>query len=114
MTGVCSLCATAASVHAHHVTGRSIRGGAYLDASLTLKVCSACHTGAGGVHPLLRTVGVEWPAPGVHPLAHRLRRVALHAELLADADRPFILAPVSSRALAALLREAAAVIGGAR
>jgi len=111
VTGACSLCGARGAVHGHHLTGRAGRGGPYVDADLVLTLCPRCHTGAGGVHQVLRTVGLEWP--GVGPLvAHRLRRVAATAELVADTDRPFVLTSGSTRALAALLRETADTIGG--
>ena len=109
----CSLCGAVGPVHAHHITGRAAPRGPYLDAAITLAVCPQCHNAAGGLHPVLRTVGVEFPAPGVDVLAHRLRRTAIHAELVAEVGRPLVLAPKSARGLAALLREAAVAVDAA-
>ena len=106
----CSLCGAVGPVHAHHITGRAAPRGPYLDAAITLAVCPQCHNAAGGLHPVLRTVGVEFPAPGVDVLAHRLRRTAIHAELVAEIGRPLVLAPKSARGLAALLRQAAVAV----
>lgn len=107
MTGVCALCAASGPVAAHHLAGRCEPGGRYYDPALVIQVCPACHTGAGGLHPTLRTVRLDFPPVGAHPVAHRLRRVALHAVVMADAGRPFALGPKSARGLAVLLREAA-------
>ena len=107
MNGACSLCGAVGPVDAHHVTGRPRPGGGYLDGGLTIPLCAACHLGAGGIHQMLRTVGVEFVPPSEDPLAHRMRRAAVHAELIAAAERPLVVAPKSARAFAGLLREAA-------
>ncbi len=107
------MCGRLGPIHAHHATGRPRPGAGYLDGALTIPLCPGCHVGAGGTHAVLRTVRLEWPAPGADFTAHRLRRVALHAVVAADAGRPLAFAPPSARALAALLREAATVIEGA-
>lgn len=106
----CSLCGAVGPVHAHHITGRAAPGGAYFDDALVIDVCPRCHTAAGGLHPLLRTLGAEFAQPGGDVLAHRLRRVAVHAELIGEGGRPLVLAPKSARGLAALLREAAVAV----
>ena len=106
----CNLCGAVGPVHRHHLTGRLAPGGPYLDVDLVLAVCPRCHGAAGGLHQTLRTLGVEFTPPGVGALAHRLRRVALHAVLLADARRPLVLEPKSARGLAALLWDAASAI----
>lgn len=110
MTGRCSLCGRAGALHAHHLTGRPAPGGAYFDPALIIAVCPRCHSAAGGLHPVLRTLGVEFVQPGVDVLGHRLWRVAVHAELIAEAARPLVLASKPARGLAALLREASAAI----
>jgi len=107
MTGVCSLCGHVGPVHAHHLTGRMERDGCYLDSALVLPLCPGCHGAAGGVHPILRACSLDFPRPGADLLSHRLRRVGLHAVLLADTGRPLALDPSSSRSLAALMFEAA-------
>lgn len=112
MNGACALCGVRGPVHRHHVTGHAARGRSYLDDYLVLALCPCCHTGAGGVHQVLRAVGLEWPGAGPM-ISHRLRRVAVTAELVADAEQPFVLAQGSTRALAALLREAAGAVGSA-
>jgi hypothetical protein len=111
----CVLCgALGVPLHEHHITARPEPGADYFDPALTLSLCpTPCHNGSGGVHQLARVVELEWLAPGASAVRHRLLLVALHAEVVAGADRPFALEPPSSRALASLLREAAGVIGGA-
>lgn len=110
MTGVCALCARFGLVHAHHVTGRPEPSGPYFDPALGLDVCPSCHIGSGGLHPTLRAASLDRLPDGAHPVAHRLRRVALHAVVVADAGRPFTLGPGSARGLAVLLREAAELV----
>lgn len=108
MIRACSLCGHTASLHGHHVTGRASRGGRYFDPALTVDLCGpTCHTGVGGMHQVLRVAGLEWLPSGACVLSHRLRRVAFHLRLVADADRPFVLSASSARAEAALLSEAA-------
>jgi hypothetical protein len=114
MTGACSLCGRVGPVHAHHVTGRPRPGGGYLDGALTIIVCTTCHLGRGGLHQSLRTIGVEFVAPSEDLLAHRLRRVAVHAELIAAGDRPFVVAPRAARALAAILHDGAGALAFGR
>ena len=114
MTGICAVCARSRPVHVHHMTGRPAPGASYFDGGLTIPLCPECHVGAGGTHAVLRTVRLEWPAPGVDFTAHRLRRVAIHVALVADAGRPFVVEPTSARGLAALLREAARAVEGDR
>ena len=109
MPSACSLCGRVGPVHAHHLTGRPAPGAPYGDPDLVVAVCARCHSAAGGLHQTLRALGVEFPAPGVDVLAHRLRRVAVHAELVAEAACPLVLVPRSARGLAALLREAATI-----
>ncbi len=106
----CALCGAFGPIERHHVTGRPAPGGAYFDPALIIAVCPRCHAAAGGLHPVLRTVGVEFAQPGVDMLAHRLRRTAIHAELVAEIGRPLVLAPKSARGLAALLRQAAVAV----
>lgn len=113
MPTACSLCGAVGPVHAHHLTGRPAPGAPYGDPDLVVAVCARCHGAAGGLHQTLRTLGVEFPAPGVDVLAHRLRRTAIHAELVAEVGRPLVLAPKSARGLAALLREAAVAVDAA-
>lgn len=116
MRGACVLCGRIGPVQSHHVTGRPARGAAYSDPLLVVDLCAAtCHTGTGGVHQVLRTLGLEWQPEGAHPISHRLRRGAVHRLLVADAERPFVLSASSARAEAALLTEAADAldVGGA-
>jgi hypothetical protein len=114
VTSICAICGHLGPVHRHHLTRRPAPGAPYYDDTLWLTACPRCHLGAGGLHQILRVVGLDWPGLGVDPMVFRLRTTAAHAELLADLDRPFTLAPVSARALAALLREGADAIGAAR
>ena len=110
---ICSFCGVVGPVHAHHVTGRRVPGAAYLDATLVIDVCPRCHGAAGGLHQTLRALGVEFAPPAGDPLAHRLRRLAVHSELVAEASRPLVFAPKSALGLASLLREAALVVDAA-
>jgi len=102
----CLLCGRAGPVHRHHLTGRRGPDRPYFDADLTILLCPRCHTGAGGVHALLRTEGLAWLRPGEDSLDYRLRRFGFHARLLADSGRSFNLDPVSAEALAVLVFEA--------
>lgn len=115
MIRFCLLCGSLDRTELHHLSGRPSPDGAYYDLQLVIPLCDIpCHRGSGGVHQVLRAVGLDFLLPGAHPVAHRLRRVALHAELIADAGHPFTLAPQAARAVAVLLREAAEVIGDVR
>jgi len=102
----CLLCGRVGLVHRHHLAGRPGPGRPYFDPDLVLLFCQPCHTGAGGVHALLRTEGLAWPRPGEDSLGYRLRRVGFHARLQADSGRSFVLDPVSAEALAMLVFEA--------
>ena len=104
MTRACSLCGAIGPVHRHHVSGRPAPGCAYLDPGLVVAVCAACHA---NLHQALRLCGLDFGGVGPDSVAHRLRRVAVTADLLAGASRPLVLAPPSARALAGLLRDAA-------
>lgn len=112
MTGTCALCGCSGLVDQHHLTGRPAPGRRYSDPALVVPLCSSCHRGAGGLHPILRCAGLDLLPPGADLLAHRLRRVAMTAELVAGAARPFTLAPPATRGLGQLLRDAAEVVEG--
>ena len=104
MTGLCSLCGRLGRVERHHPTRRPCRGAPYFDVGFTVPLCCPCHA---LVHQVLRVAGLDWPQSGAHPLGYRLSATAVHAELIAAAERPLVVAPKSARAFAGLLREAA-------
>lgn len=110
MIGCCALCGTVGLVDLHHLGGRCRRGGPYSD-DFTIALNRACHS---SVHVVLRTVGLEFVLPDVHPTSHRLRRVALHVSLVTDAGRPFVVEPAAGPAFAAMLRSGADAIAGVR
>lgn len=110
----CSLCGRADRLDRHHVTGRPGPGLDYFD-DLVLPLCRRHHTGVEGLHPVLRVVGLDFLPPGRDPLAHRLRRAAVHCRLVADAGRPLVLDASSTGGLVHLLLAAADVLdAGAR
>jgi len=103
VTASCILCGVVGQIHRHHVTGRPAPGAAYLDPGLVVALCVRCHA---NVHQALRAIGLGFLA-GRGCLRHRLVRLAVTAELVGGAGRPLILSPPSTRALAALARDAA-------
>lgn len=111
MTGAaCLLCGATAAVHAHHVTGRPGPGLDYCDPRLVVPLCQRHHGGTEGVHVLLRTLGVEWPAPGRDLVAYRLHRLGLHAAVIGDDGHRLVLEPAATHGLAALALAGAASI----
>ena len=107
MTGACALCGRVGRVERHHPTRRPSRGEHYFDTGFGLALCSACHAAA---HQALRVVGLDWPSPGAHSVAYRLRTTALHVELFTAQGSTFPILPASAPAFAALLREAAGAV----
>jgi len=103
MTAPCAFCERPA-VHAHHVTGRAERDGAYLDRDIVADLCQAHHVAA---HVAERRLGREFPAPDDNRIAHRLLRFASHCQRLLDADRPLVLSGAVLAGLVALLVAAA-------
>ena len=104
-TPVCGMCASS-SAQLHHVTGRSARGGVYLDQRFTLPVCCQCHS---CIHQALRALGIEFPrerANGRELLAHRLWRFGLYLYLVADTERSLLIPASSLRGLSVLVNEA--------
>jgi hypothetical protein len=93
------VCGVRGPVHRHHITGRIGQGLRYLDPSLTVALCPACHARE---HVAIRRSGREWLAPGADPLVHRHIRVADFLNRLSDLDRRLVLDAGSTRALAAL------------
>lgn len=108
----CALCEVARRLDGHHVTGRPEPGADYFDPTLLIPLCRRHHGGVEGLHPVLRVVGLDFLPPGRDPLAHRLRRVAVHCRLVADAGRPFVLDASSTGGLGQLLLAAADVLDG--
>lgn len=100
----------------HHVTGRTVAHGPYLDPALVIPLCvpgsadarrgTTCHPRE---HVVLRRLGLD-TADGRGPLSHRVLRVTDLCTRLADRDRGLVLDPASTRALGALLDEVANVI----
>jgi hypothetical protein len=105
----CVLC-RAPGVHGHHATGRPGPRGAYFDRALVVPVCRPCHV---ALHAGLRRSGLAWPTRG-NELRHRLGRVADLCARVADARRGLVLDERSTRALGALLVEAAVALGQGR
>jgi hypothetical protein len=103
MTAFCAFCGRPA-VHAHHVTGREERGGAYLDGDIVADLCLSHHVVS---HVGERRLAREYPAPDDDRIAHRLLRVASHCERLLDADRPLVLRGAVLAGVMALLVAAA-------
>ena len=104
----CALCGGRAA-HRHHWTGRSAPSAAYVDPMFVLGVCASDHA---TLHAALRTLGLEFPG-GTDPIAlitHRVKRIALHLGLLADADRSLILDPRAIRGLQAVLLDATSTV----
>lgn len=102
MTGVCVGCGARGLVERHHPTGRSIPGGAYHDAGLTVSLCKRCHDGE---HVALRRLGLGWPGSDV--VSYRLRRFGAFAVGLAIEGRGLVLDPASTTALGELVLAAA-------
>ncbi len=98
--GVCVLCGWVGPISLHHITGRPGPGRPYLDPDIVIPLCPPCHTGTGGVHPLLRVAGLAWPRPGEDLDAFRLRRLGFHARLASAAGRRFVLDSKPSDAFA--------------
>ena len=93
MTGRCCLCGAVGQVERHHVTGRLVRGGDYVDPALVIELCTACHTGRAGIHPALRAAGLNFPQPGVDLLGFRGRRLGATARLIGAARGILTLGP---------------------
>jgi hypothetical protein len=96
MTGRCCLCGAVGQVERHHVTGRLVRGGDYVDPALVIELCTACHTGRAGLHPALRAAGLDFPRPGVDLLGFRCRRLGVTERLIGAAGGVLVLGPASA------------------
>jgi len=110
VTGRCSLCRSTGEVECHHVTGREVPGGDYLDPDLVLPLCPPCHTGRAGIHPALRAAGLDFPAFGDDLHAFRLRRLGVTYRLIAGMGHGPGRDAMSTRAVADLMCEAADVL----
>lgn len=88
----------------HHVTGRRVRDGAYLDPLLVVPLCKRHHDRE---EELLRRGGLEFLPPGADPVGHRLARLLDLIGRCADNGCQLVLSPDALRALHALLLEAA-------
>jgi hypothetical protein len=95
----------------HHLTGRAVAEGEYLDPELVVPFCRRHHSRE---HVLLADKGLEWLPDGDDSLVHRLRRVRLFFERCADFGRVPVLDPASERALGLLLGEDIAALLAAR
>lgn len=67
--------------HRHHLTGRVAPGGPYLDPALVVVVSPSRHA---DLHVCLRSLGLEFPAPGADLERHRRLRIAAQIQLLVD------------------------------
>lgn len=95
----------------HHVTGRAVADGEYLDRGLVVPLCRRHHSRE---HVLLADMDLEWLTDEGDSLVHRLRRVRLFFERRADFGRTPVLDPASERALGLLLGETIAALLAAR
>lgn len=106
----CVRCGSRGAVDRHHLSGRPEPGAAYFDPGLVVDLCRPCHARE---HAGLRRLGLDFASEGGEgsaTIAHRLRRVAVHVDMLADADRPLALSPGAARALADCLRGAVDIL----
>lgn len=83
----CILCQRPA-IAWHHLTGRAVPRGAYLDKSLVVPLCQRHHDRE---HELLRREGADFPGPGTDLVGHRLARVLSFMGRCGEADRSFAL-----------------------
>lgn len=107
MKGPCLFCGARGAVDAHHATGRRGAGQPYLDPWLVIPLCRRCHV---MVHVGLRRAGLGSPMGDT--LSHRLARVAELGNRCADGGRGLALDVCSTRGLAMLLLDGAAVLAG--
>ena len=109
----CAFCG-AGPTQLHHPTCRLGPNLPYLDPGLRIVVCSAgsVRNHHDRVGEALRDLGLDFLPVGTDPLAYRVKLVAIHAGLFADAGKPFTLADAAaSRALQGLLLEVVEVLG---
>ncbi|MGH9293779.1 MAG: hypothetical protein ACRD0B_00470 [Acidimicrobiales bacterium] len=107
----CMLCGRASPIELHHPTRRPAPGRPYFDPGLRIALCRGCHA---RIHEALRVLGLDLLPARQDPLTYRLRTVAVHAGVAADAGRAFVVADVvGSRGLRGLLLEAADALGAA-
>jgi hypothetical protein len=114
MSGVCCLCGAVGPVERHHVTGRLVRGGEYLDPSMTIELCTACHTGRAGIHPALRAARLDFPGTGVDLLTFRGRRLGATDRLIGAAGGVLVLGPPSAIAEGDLICQLADAVADER
>jgi hypothetical protein len=98
MSGTCAWCGQRGPLQGHHVTGRAVPAGAYLDPGFTVEICKQCHDLE---HQALRRARLAFASGPT--LRHRLLRAASFLNRLVDAGR----LPAWVAAVAGLLAEAA-------
>jgi hypothetical protein len=114
MTGRCCLCGAVGSVERHHVTGRLVRGGDYVDPALVIELCVPCHTGRAGIHPALRAAGLNFPQPGVDLLVFRGRKSGATDRLIGAAGGVLTLGPAAAIAEGDLICQLADAVADER
>jgi hypothetical protein len=98
MSRTCAWCGQRGPLQRHHVTGRAVPGGAYLDPGFTVEICQHCHDLE---HQALRRAGLAFAnGPALH---YRLLRAASFLNRLVDAGG----LPAWVAAVGGLLAEAA-------
>jgi hypothetical protein len=105
VNGVCALCGRHGPVEAHHIERRPAPGEPYFGPGVA-PLCKACHD---GLHVALRRLGLDLCGDR-EPLAYRVLLVGDFAHRVAEAGRPFLLAPSAARAFGDLLVEAAGAL----
>jgi hypothetical protein len=98
MSSTCAWCGQRGPLQRHHVTGRAVPAGAYLDPGFTVDICKPCHDLE---HQALRRAGLAFASGPV--LRHRLLRAASFLNRMVD----FGQLPAWVGAVGGLLAEAA-------
>ncbi len=86
--------------HLHHLTGRFVPEGRYLDPSLMLPLAPRSHI---SVHVALRIAALDFPKAGVDLLIYRQQRTAVQFRLLAAAGDSATFGPAALWVIADLL-----------
>jgi hypothetical protein len=98
MIGSCAWCGQRGPLQGHHVTGRAVPAGNYLDPCFTVEICKPCHDAE---HQALRRAGLAFASGSV--LRLRLLRAANFLNRLVEAGG----LPAWVAAVGGLLAEAA-------